>query len=339
MKKIRKVLIYLILIAISATSFIFRNSNKIQASSEPSVIQNFWESFDSSNDCKWYNLMASSITEHYRSFANDYKNEISKIGILAVKQAQLLKIYQVTKDDVPYYPELEKYKKEYYRVVVNLQTYKDNQYFTNGINEYYMTVVSDEGGKKIGSLSKRYPEYSHKFGWGFANAGSEPYSINVKDQNYKVHNVSLHDFAFNVVCNEIGNLNYSKEAIKANILAVKMCGWWAVRAAYRAADGCDIMWGDVTFLNHNLATTQNQSYIANCFDDVFDYDVYANNNKIFYMNYEAGGFNGYGKNSGVMRQNGSNYLASSGYSWRDILHYYYDNSGFNNPDTGIISIR
>lgn len=57
------------------------------------------------------------------------------------------------------------------------------------------------------------------------------------------------------------------------------------------------------------------------------------------MNYEAGAFNDYGKNSGIMRQNGSNYLASSGYSWRDILHYYYDNSGFNNPNTGIISIR
>ena len=37
------------------------------------------------------------------------------------------------------------------------------------------------------------------------------------------------------------------EAIKANVMAIKMCGWWAHAAGYRSAEGCDIKYGDVAY--------------------------------------------------------------------------------------------
>lgn len=47
-----------------------------------------------------------------------------------------------------------------------------------------------------------------------------------------------------------------------------------------------------------------------------------------------------GKNSGRLRQNGSNYLASTkSYTYTEILHYYYDNSSYNNPSVGIVKIN
>ena len=47
-----------------------------------------------------------------------------------------------------------------------------------------------------------------------------------------------------------------------------------------------------------------------------------------------------GKNSGRLRQNGSNYLASTkSYTYTEILHYYYDKSSYNNPSVGIVKIN
>ena len=37
---------------------------------------------------------------------------------------------------------------------------------------------------------------------------------------------------------------------------------------------------------------------------------------------------------------GSNYLASTkSYTYTEILHYYYDNSSYNNPSVGIVKIN
>lgn len=56
--------------------------------------------------------------------------------------------------------------------------------------------------------------------------------------------------------------------------------------------------------------------------------------------YFAGSSNTDGKNSGRLRQNGSNYLASTkSYTYTEILHYYYDNSSYNNPSVGIVKIN
>lgn len=340
MRSIREKLGSLVLVVALTVTGVIYAGNKVQATTEEKVINDFWASFKPGSKVNWYDFMASGIKNNYKSFAIDSKNKENCTGILAVKKADLLRVYSVSAAEAPYYKELEAYHKEYYRVVVNLETYRQNKYFTNGINEYYMTVVEDKLGKKIGSLSKRYPQYNDKFGWGFADPDYEPSTINVKDSNGVVHyDYNFRDFVFNVICNEIGNSGFDQEAVKSHIIAVKMSGWWAVRAGYRAAEGCDIRWGDVNFLDHNLATSDNQRFIDDCMSEAFDYSAYASNGKIFYMNYEAGSYNGNGENGGIFKEYGSDYLAGLGYSWRDILHYYYDNSALNNPNTGTIEIR
>lgn len=62
--------------------------------------------------------------------------------------------------------------------------------------------------------------------------------------------------------------------------------------------------------------------------------------QLFFTSYFAGSSNTDGKNSGRLRQNGSNYLASTkSYTYTEILHYYYDNSSYNNPSVGIVKIN
>lgn len=303
------------------------------------LIDNFWGRVGFNNE--WCELLSTKIKDEYVQFAENRTNKESFAGILAVKKANIVKIYNADETEVPNYPELAMYKNRlFYRVVVNLDTYRENDYFKNGINEYYMTLVNDGTGYKVGSISKRYLQYQDKAGWGFAQPGAEPTTINVMDQNGNIHySEAMRDFVFNVVCNEIGNLGYEIDAIKSNIVVVKMAGWWAKRMGYRAALGCDIKYGDVTYMNYNSASETNQKYIENCMYSVFNYSMFANNGQVFYAAYFAGSRNAAGQSSGQLRQNGSDYLAMNGYTWREILHYYFDNSAYNNPNTGRVVIE
>lgn len=64
-------------------------------------------------------------------------------------------------------------------------------------------------------------------------------------------------------------------------------------------------------------------------------------NQLFYASYVAGQKDATGKGKGRLRQNGAEYLATNSlykYGWGKILHYYYDNSSFNNPSVGIVKI-
>jgi hypothetical protein len=66
------------------------------------------------------------------------------------------------------------------------------------------------------------------------------------DENGTIHyNEDFTEFIVNATCNEVGNMGYSDDALKANIMAIKMCGWWAKAGRYREAIGCDIKFGDL----------------------------------------------------------------------------------------------
>lgn len=71
-----------------------------------------------------------------------------------------------------------------------------------------------------------------------------------------------------------------------------------------------------------------------------DFMKLSSGGQLFFTSYFAGSSNTDGKNSGRLRQNGSNYLASTkSYTYTEILHYYYDNSSYNNPSVGIVKIN
>ena len=46
--------------------------------------------------------------------------------------------------------------------------------------------------------------------------------------------MDFNEYIFLGVCNEIGNYGYKTQAIYANVIAVKMLGWWAVSIKYRS---------------------------------------------------------------------------------------------------------
>ena len=134
----------------------------------------------------------------------------------------------------------------------------------------------------------------------------------------------------------MGIMGFYDEAIKANVMAIKMCGWWAHAAGYRSAEGCDIKYGDVAY----KSSYQTKPAITNAINAVDGKKLVSSGGQLFFTSYFAGSSNTDGKNSGRLRQNGSNYLASTkSYTYTEILHYYYDNSSYNNPSVGIVKIN
>lgn len=119
-------------------------------------------------------------------------------------------------------------------------------------------------------------------------------------------------------------MGYSDDALKANIMAVKMCGWRAKAGTYRETYGCDIIYGDVAYKSSLGTTSENTEKVQTAVNDLDGYYMVGSsdtNGKLFYASYFAGKSNSDGKGTGRLRQNGSEYLAeecSYSYTWEDI---------------------
>jgi len=205
-------------------------------------------------------------------------------------------------------------------------------------------MIREASGWKIGGICKCPRDLGSvpagitvsRQSYGFVSYQSQPSYIKVKDENGTVKNVAFSTYLKNVTYNEIGNMGYYDEAIKANVMAIKMCGWWAHAAGYRSAEGCDIKYGDVAY----KSSYQTKPAITNAINAVDGKKLVSSGGQLFFTSYFAGSSDTAGKNSGRLRQNGSNYLASTkSYTYTEILHYYYDNSSYNNPSVGIVKIN
>ena len=256
------------------------------------------------------------------------------------------------------YPELQSFFEnentyECYVVKINTQVEKDNGYFSDGTSYHLIIIVKDNGSWKVGTICGCPIELldadasvyaARSIGCGLITYISKPSYIDVMDENGTVHkNESFTEFVVNATCNEIGNEGYSDDALKANVMAIKMCGWWAIAGDYREAYGCDIKNGDVEYRSTLRTTTANTKIVRAAVTEMDGYCMVSSSGtggKLFFASFIAGSSNADGAGSGRLRQNGSEYLASKkNYTWGQILHYYYDNSSYNNPSVGIVQFK
>lgn len=327
-------------------------------SAQEQLIYDYFENINSWNWSNWVSSYTQSVRKDYYSFVNNPNNVTNNVGVLTINNAHVLNVQKVSNSYAPkVYPELQKFFQnennyECYSVKINTQVKEDNGYFKDGISNHLIVLVRDSNGWGIGAMcgfnDSSYSEYSanavYGIGYGLISYISEPSTIDVMDENGDIHyNEDFTDFIVNVTCNEIGNMGYSDAALKANIMAIKMCGWWAEAGTYRETYGCDIKYGDVAYKSTLATTSTKTKAIQNAVDDLDGYYMVSStgtNGKLFYSSYFAGTSSSTGKGTGRLRQNGSEYLATQyNYTWKKILHYYYDNSSYNNPDVGTVQIK
>jgi hypothetical protein len=321
--------------------------------SHQKLVIDFEESINDGDWSHWTANFVPSARKMYEDFVLNPENQKNNIGILACNKANVNMIKRIDNCYAPKFYELEPYffsgDYETYLVGVNLQVNEPNEYFKNGENYKVVVLVKDRDtwyvGGESGATSEVLGNYVNNIqmrtdalgvGYGFIDCNNPPRTIVVRDRNGVIRTVAFNNFVKNVTQNEIGNLGFDADAIKAQALAAKMCGWWAAEGHYRENYGADIMYGDVAYVSGANIT---QSVNSAC-NSVSSYKMLSSGGKLFYAAYVAGSQNSSGEHSGRLRQNGAQYLAThSNYTWKKILHYYYDDSSYNNPNTRTIRIE
>lgn len=347
-KKILSSLLAVAMLASMSTSVMAEdNAVEITNNSDRNTIENYWNSVDNDDWDNWVNLYSSEVRSEYQQLVSNSENHLNNIGILTVESSEIVNIEQVSNDFVPVvynevYPSLMS-NLDYtsYVVDVQLQVDEDNGYFSNGLNTFLFTISNDSNNNSLVNTVSSYDNISsfEELGRGFQDYTSKPSTINVRYQNGELDTINFTDFIFNVTCNEIGNEGYLTDAIKANAVAIKMCGWWAKAGAYYPVGGFDISHGTVAIDSVNNATSANQDTIRSVVDTISNNEVLSSGGKLFYMSYHAGlTESDYGQSTGQMRQLGSKFLANQGYDWKQIINHFYNNSFYNNDGVGTIKI-
>lgn len=306
------------------------------------AVRDYWNAVDYGDWAGWVECFAPSIREGHMQIATDPKYAEEKIGITAVSSAEVLEISPLSNEYASYfYKELHQYYEQEdavacYKVVLNLVADESSDYFETGKCERVMILVKEDGHWYAGA-SYPFPQEDSELksvhGYGFANYIPEPATICVIKKDQRPEIMDFNEYIFLGVCNEIGNYGHKTQAIYANVIAVKMLGWWAVSIKYRSEDGCDVRFGDVSLLTVNRASEANQKTIrsaVNAMDGIRICCIKNGKEKLFNCDIN-GGNNGLGyKASGRFWQKNANYLAKNkSYNWKQIMEYFFNNSNYN----------
>jgi hypothetical protein len=337
-----------ILNAVPALSAEVRVSDVLTEQAE--IIQEYWNTINLGNWYDWVETYAPAAREEYMELVSSPEYVNSKTGIMAIESAELLNFSLLSNEYastvytelLPYYASSDTVA--CYKVTANIVADESSPYFRTGKCERVMILVKESGHWYVGASYPYHVDSSGlKVGSGFVNYISEPATIRAKDENGAIHSVSFADCIFNALCNEIGNMGYVEQAVRANAMAVKMYCWWMLASGYHDASGYDVKFGEVAYMSVNRASSANQVSMRNAINALDGIRVtctVSGTEKLFTTRYTAGTYSSQGKGSGKLQQNGSNYLAvERGYNWKQIMEYYFNNSTANGASVDKISVK
>ena len=315
--------------------------------SQEAAVRAYWDAVDRNDWEAWVECYAPSVRQNHQALISDPQNHADGRGILAIKHAQIISMERVDDGFAPtFYKELADFyeKKDFACYLVEINTTVDhaNDFFSTGKSRHICIVVKQDDSWYMGAIyayTNEYEDAMRGIKWGFIDFVTQPSTITMLPvgEGAKSRTVSFTEAVVNVTCNEIGAMGYKKDAVYANVMAVKMLCWWARAGHYHEDDGYDIGDPEATYMLPLATNDSETQVIRNAVSDLKAYYMVTSKGKLFYADYHAS--ESYGKGSGTLSQNGSNRLAKNGYSWQEILHYYYDNSKANSESSvGIIKI-
>lgn len=311
---------------------------------------------------EWALCYAPCVRQMCLEFISNEANINNKAGIFCVNNAEVLDVVQLPQIQHPFdlgneelsqlFSNPENYVS--YKVTVRYTVDEPNAFFCNMDSNELITLVKENGEWFVATESKYFDEDCNNsfpddsvgcesigiMGYSddispVASFGNAPDPIRVYSGSSAV-SVSFEEFLINTTCNEIGNLNFEDDAIIANIVAIKMMGWYCHASGYYDEYGYDIVGVNTSGYtpivaydhgNFHGCLESNIARITSLVNNCTRYYMLTSDGKLFDSNYRAGSEGSAGEEGGGrLFQYGSNYLAQHGYDWREILHYYYDNS-------------
>ena len=320
---------------------------------QKALVETYWEKVDLGKWSDWANLYAPVVRDKSLCLVNKEENHLNNVGLLTVSSVELCNVElvgddfasMIYKELIPYYDDPNTVA--CYFVDLDMTVNVDNGYFSNGKSRQVMILVKDNGVWYAGAI---YP-YSGDdlqtkgIAQGFLDYAPEPSTIRVADEDGRISTVTLSDFLFNAICNEIGNMGFDNDAVYANVLALKMLGWWCATGHAYGSYGYDIGYGLAAYCSYNNATSANQTKMRQAIakmEGIRMTCIVNGKEKLFGSTHAAGDYNAKYEASGILRQKGSHFLATNsayGYNWRQILEFYYNNSNYNHTPIDKITIK
>lgn len=157
---------------------------------------------------------------------------------------------------------------------------------------------------------------------------SYPSTISVKlnkTGNSRVVSVNFEKYIKNTLPNEWYS-TWDKAALRAGAYCVKMVGWYRTIKPVSSSGGYDTTQGTQNYIPDTAVTET-----TNAVNYIKGYGMADSTNKLFFPEYAAGTKGSAGTQSGgQLKQWGSQYLASEkGYTYKQILNYYYKGSSYS----------
>lgn len=146
-----------------------------------------------------------------------------------------------------------------------------------------------------------------------------------KTGNGEIRNVNFDYYIKNTLPNEWFG-SWDAQSLKAGAYCVKMVGWYRKIKPVNNAAGYDVSQGTQNYIYNSSTSSTNAA-----FNSIKGWGMANSEGNIFYPQYAAGEEGDAGiKGCGQLKQWGSQYLASKkGYTYKDILNYYYEGSIFS----------
>lgn len=295
-------------------------------------------------------LFVKNEAEDLRLFLSNEINKDNHMGIFNVSSIEVNGILHVDNiDDYGIDLALSDYSKyddvNVYYVEANVVAFEKSNYYNNGINnmlflickedgvyKIIQTIILSEDEKTISLLDCDTPVANTDGEWEI------PTYINVyRNSTGVTEKVIFFNYCHVVTVCEAEQYAEQLEGIKAVAMAVKNYAWKRiVSPKYGSTEkGCDVydntndqVYNPTKYANDD-ATSKNvcNNAVRSTWNYVmldYDYKLFVGFHCDKYVS-SSSGMAAYAKeHGGVLSQSGAKDLAASGYSWQEILHYYYD---------------
>lgn len=329
------------LAAMSTTVFATEQSNyndtyQIESvyTDQETLIYDYYNSLNKCGWTEWVSFYSPAVKNDYLNLVTEAKNLNDKIGILTVTSADVLSIEKLDDYYIPaeIYPELNEYFRtgnyECYRVAVDMQVMEENGYFDNGTNHKLIILVKDNEtwsvGATCGDDESGIATFSSSHPTGKLvncsnnSSSTMPSSIRVYvASSGKIETPTLANYVKNTIQNEVGNLRYPSDALKALCVASASHVQYYKLSKYYDAKGYDIQTTG-GLVNYKPGTTVNSS-ITTAYSSVSGKYITCCEGHNFSTPYNAlSAANS--ESSGQLYEPGAKQLANNGKDWEEILH-------------------
>lgn len=328
---------------------------------EITLINTYVECLDTGSISNIETLLCDEEKEEFLQFITNSENKEKHIGYFNYKSAEVVSITECPELLSTLNYEISSYadivSMSAWECIFDVEVYRETNYLITGKNKFIIVLGYYNDGTPviIGNVRDRV--------WSETNVNDENESSNIELFGYDTPvsapstgvwtmpssivvksygNVNFKTYCQKVLAQEYGSNSYNENARKAIALAVKDYGWNRTLVQKYPNQEYDVDYGENDQVYSPNATPS--SAVIAAIDSIWNYVALSCDYKLFCTFYvrSRGNSNIEShaiKNGGVISQLEAGTLGDSGYTWQQILHYYYDYGTYNSEMTsGVIKI-